>query len=398
MGRYMMQHALLKNHTPGKEHSFAALDIWLLCTIILLIGLGLVAVASSSAAIADRNFSQPLYYFWRQFSSSIIGLSVAIILLKTPVSLWHSVRIPLMIIGLLLLLLVLLPWLGKTINGSRRWISIGAFSLQPSELIKVCFVIYLAGYITTHRQKIRNSLWGGLKPIFILAMIAVLLLLEPDYGSCVVLFITTLGMLFMGGLPIFRCLTWSLVAVATLLSLAILSPYRIERLMSFTDPWQDHLGSGFQLTQALIAFGRGDWFGVGLGNSIQKLFYLPEAHTDFLFSVFAEEFGFFGTSLLICLFGFLIWRTFKIGYVAEKLGKFFGAYLAYGIGLIISVQALINMGVNLGVLPTKGLPLPLISYGNNNMVFTCLLLSILLRIDIENRQSAHMTNVKHYAK
>jgi cell division protein FtsW len=288
---------------------------------------------------------------------------------------------------------------GREVNGSTRWITFGSFSLQASEPVKICVIAYLAGYMVRHGEHVRNNFAGFIRPICVLTIVASLLLLEPDYGSCVVLLATALGMLFMGGVPLGRLFAWVSAAIAVLASLAVLSPYRLQRLMSFSDPWQDPFNSGFQLTQALIAFGRGDWFGVGLGSSVQKLFYLPEAHTDFVFSVFAEEFGLFGSAILILLFSFLVWRAFVIGHIAERMGKLFAAYLAYGIGLIIGIQAFINMGVNLGILPTKGLTLPLLSYGGNSMIITCLLLGILLRVEVENRQTKRSPEeMKSYAE
>ncbi|MCK5433167.1 MAG: putative lipid II flippase FtsW [Gammaproteobacteria bacterium] len=362
-------------------------DTWLMTVILLLIGLGLVMVASSSIAIADRQFHEPLHYFWRQSFSAVIGLSLIAASLKVPLSVWEFLSVPLLVLGLLLLVLVLIPGVGREVNGSTRWITFGSLSLQASEPVKICVIAYLASYMVRHGEHVRNNFAGFIRPICVLTIVASLLLLEPDYGSCVVLFATALGMLFMGGVPLGRLFAWVLTAIAVLATLAVLSPYRLQRLMSFSDPWQDPFNSGFQLTQALIAFGRGDWFGVGLGSSVQKLFYLPEAHTDFVFSVFAEEFGLLGSTILILLFSFLVWRAFVIGHIAERMGKLFAAYLAYGIGLIIGVQAFINMGVNLGVLPTKGLTLPLLSYGGNSMIITCLLLGILLRVEVENRQT-----------
>jgi len=276
---------------------------------------------------------------------------------------------------------------GREVNGSLRWIEIGPFALQASEPVKICVIAYLAGYIVRRGDQVRESFVGFIRPVIVLTMIAFLLLLEPNYGACVVLFVTVLGMLFMGGVPLSRYFAWVSVAVAILASLAVLSPYRLQRLMSFSDPWKDPFDSGFQLTQALIAFGRGDWFGVGLGSSIQKLFYLPEAHTDFIFAVLAEETGLFGSTIVILLFCFLVWRSFVIGYAAEQAGKFFSAYFAYGIGSLIGIQSFINLGVNLGVLPTKGLTLPLMSYGGNSMIVTCILLGILLRIEYENKNA-----------
>ena len=383
---YRPRQAIPQSHLSATNGLFRPYDAWLMTVIFLLIGLGLVMVASSSIAIADRQFHEPLHYFWRQMFSVAIGLSFIFAALKIPLSVWEFLSVPLLVLGLLLLLLVLIPGIGREVNGSTRWISVGSLAIQASEPVKLCVIVYLASYMVRHGEHVRNNFAGFIRPICVLTIVAGLLLLEPDYGSCVVLFATALGMLFMGGVPLGRFFAWVLTAVVVLASLAVLSPYRIQRLMSFVDPWQDPFNSGFQLTQALIAFGRGDWFGVGLGSSVQKLFYLPEAHTDFVFSVFAEEFGLMGTTILILLFSFLVWRAFVIGHIAERMGKLFAAYLAYGIGLIIGVQVFINMGVNLGVLPTKGLTLPLLSYGGNSMVITCLLLGILLRVEVENRQ------------
>lgn len=396
---YRPQQAIPRSHISAPNGLFRPYDAWLMTVIFLLLGLGLVMVASSSMAIADRQFHEPLHYFWRQMFSVAIGMSFIIAALKIPLSVWEFLSVPLLVLGLLLLILVLIPGVGREVNGSTRWISMGSLALQASEPVKLCVIVYLAGYMVRHGEQVRNNFAGFIRPICVLTIVAGLLLLEPDYGSCVVLFATALGMLFMGGVPLGRFFAWVLTAVVVLASLAILSPYRLQRLMSFVDPWQDPFNSGFQLTQALIAFGRGDWFGVGLGSSVQKLFYLPEAHTDFVFSVFAEEFGLMGTTILILLFSFLVWRAFVIGHIAERMGKLFAAYLAYGIGLIIGVQVFINMGVNLGVLPTKGLTLPLLSYGGNSMIITCLLLGILLRVEVENRQIKRLPDeTKCYAE
>ena len=388
------QQAIPKSNVSTINDLLRPYDTWLMTVILLLIGLGLVMVASSSIAIADRQFHEPLHYFWRQSFSAVIGLSLIAASLKVPLSVWEFLSVPLLVLGLLLLVLVLIPGVGREVNGSTRWITFGSLSLQASEPVKICVIAYLASYMVRHGEHVRNNFAGFIRPICVLTIVASLLLLEPDYGSCVVLFATALGMLFMGGVPLGRLFAWVLTAIAVLASLAVLSPYRLQRLMSFSDPWQDPFNSGFQLTQALIAFGRGDWFGVGLGSSVQKLFYLPEAHTDFIFSVFAEEFGLLGSAILILLFSFLVWRAFVIGHIAERMGKLFAAYLAYGIGLIIGVQAFINMGVNLGVLPTKGLTLPLLSYGGNSMIITCLLLGILLRVEVENRQTKRSSEEK----
>lgn len=388
---YRRQAAMQNNYSQVSSESSP--HMWLVFVIILLVGLGLVMIFSASTSIADRQFNDPLYYFWRQIIATVIGLCVAIACLKIPLSIWNNLSTPLLAFGLILLVLVIIPNVGTEVNGSRRWLYIGSFSIQASEYMKFFFITYLAAYIVRHKEDIKNNFTGFIIPIGVLTIMSCLLLLEPDYGACVVLFATALGMLFLGGVPIKRFCLWIVLAGSVLFGLAVLSPYRMQRLMSFSDPWQDPFSSGFQLTQALIAFGRGDWFGVGLGSSVQKLFYLPEAHTDFLFSVFAEEFGLFGVSWVIFLFLYLVWKAFNIAQIAERQEKFFAAYLAYGIGLVIGFQAFINMGVNLGVLPTKGLPLPLMSYGGNNMVITSLLLGVLLRVDMENRQLT-----KSYAK
>ena len=393
------QQAIPKSNVSAINELLRPYDAWLMIVILLLIGLGLIMVASSSMAIADRQFNEPLHYFWRQSFSVVIGLSLIAAALKIPLSVWEFLSVPLLVLGLLLLVLVLIPGVGREVNGSTRWITIGSLSLQASEPVKFFVIAYLAGYMVRHGEHVRTNFAGFIRPICVLTIVAGLLLLEPDYGSCVVLFATALGMLFMGGVPLGRFFVWVFTAISVLASLAVLSPYRMQRLMSFSDPWQDPFNSGFQLTQALIAFGRGDWFGVGLGSSVQKLFYLPEAHTDFIFSVFAEEFGLLGSVFLILLFSFMVWRAFVIGYIAEHMGKLFAAYLAYGIGLIIGIQAFFNMGVNLGVLPTKGLTLPLLSYGGNSLIITCLLLGILLRVEVENRQTKHLPEeMKPYAE
>jgi len=361
-------------------------DLCLIGVVATLLGLGLVMVASASITIADKQYGEPLFYFWRQLTSAGIGLVMALLVLQLPMAFWQRISSLLLFAGIVLLTVVLIPGIGYEVNGSMRWIKIWPFPVQASEPVKIFVVAYLAGYLVRRRDEVRSSFAGFIKPIIILTALSGLLLLEPDYGASVVLFSAALGMLFLGGVPVSRFFSWMLVALAALASLAVLSPYRMQRLISFIDPWQDPFNSGFQLTQALIAFGRGDWLGLGLGGSIQKLFYLPEAHTDFVFAVLAEELGLFGTLLVILLYIFLVWRAFVIGQVAETAGKLFAAYFAYGIGLIIGIQAFINMGVNMGLLPTKGLTLPLMSYGGNSLIITSILLAILLRIEYENRQ------------
>ena len=369
-----------------KQRVFAGYDLWLLDAVLIMLCIGLVMMTSASISIAAKEFSDPLHYFWRQGFALCIGLTIAIAVLKIPMQFWQDMSVFLLIAAFVILVLVLIPGVGKEVNGSMRWIQLGPFSFQTSEPVKLCVIAYLAGYIVRHQQTVQTNFAGFVRPIVVLTMISGLLLMQPDFGAGVVLFATALGMLFMGGIPLLRFFAWVLVAFTALLTLAILSPYRMQRLMSFIDPWKDPFDSGFQLTQALIAFGRGEWFGVGLGSSVQKLFYLPEAHTDFVFAVIAEETGLIGSIFIILLFSFLIWRAFVIGHVAESVEKYFAAYFAYGIGLIIGIQAYINMGVNMGILPTKGLTLPLLSYGGNSLITYCILIAVLLRIEYENRQ------------
>ena len=386
MSQRRKQQATRASHYHVKNKLIAGYDLWLMGISLLIICIGLVMVASASISISAKEFDDPLHYFWRQGIAAAIGLSMAIVILKIPMRFWEAISVPLLIIAVVLLLMVLIPGVGKEVNGSMRWIQLGPFALQASEPVKFCIIAYLAGYIVRHGETVQTDFAGFIRPIGVLTLISGLLLLEPDFGASVVLFVTALGMLFMGGIPLSRFFAWVSVAFSALLTLAILSPYRMQRLISFVDPWKDPYDSGFQLTQALIAFGRGEWFGVGLGSSVQKLFYLPEAHTDFVFAVIAEELGLFGSIMMILLFSFIVWRAFVIGHLAERVEKYFAAYFAYGIGLIIGIQAYINIGVNMGVLPTKGLTLPLMSYGGNSLITFCMLLAVLLRIEYENRQ------------
>ena len=289
-----------------------------------------------------------------------------------------------------LLILVLIPGIGKEVNGSIRWIGAGPINIQVSEIAKLFALIYVAGYLKRHGGELRmadfhTSAMALARPIGVLAVLAVLLLLEPDFGSVVVLMAAALGMVFLAGVNLWQFGALQVGTLAVMAMLILSSPYRQDRVLSFLEPWKDPFGKGYQLAQSLIAIGRGELFGVGLGESVQKLFYLPEAHTDFLFAVLAEELGLVGILLVITLFMTLVWRAFKIGRRAERLNMNFSAYLAYGIGLWFGIQALFNMGVNMGALPTKGLTLPLMSYGGSSVVVMCVALALLLRIDVETR-------------
>ena len=372
-----------------------AYDLWLIGVAALLVGLGLVMVASSSIPIAHKNGYIDLYYFWRQLGALFLGVGLGFVVLQIPLAYFEKMSALLLFAGVAALAIILIPGVGREVNGSIRWLQLGPISVQASEPMKLATIIYLSSYLVRHQAQVQSEFVGFIKPIGVLTIIAGLLLLEPDFGAAVVIFATALGMLFLARVPLLRFSAWGMVALSILSLLAILSPYRLQRLMTFLDPWSDPYDTGFQLTQALIAFGRGEWFGVGLGNSVQKLFYLPEVHTDFLFAVVGEELGMVGTITVIGLFLFLTWRIFFIGSLAQRGGRQFAAYLSYGVGLLIGFEAFINIGVNMGLLPTKGLTLPLMSYGSNSMVVICIMLAMVLRVAKESRvesglgQSAH---------
>ena len=377
---------------------FENLDVPLLLSALILLGLGLVMVASASISIAERQLSEPLYYFWRQCSYSVVGLITAVIIFKIPLSFLQKTGPVLIVIGMFLLMMVLIPGLGKEVNGSMRWLNLGAISLQVSEFVKLATVIYLAGYLVRHNEEVRTNLSGFLRPLVLIFIVSILLILEPDFGAVAVIAMTAMGMLWLGGASFFQFI-FLMMTTAAVLSLAVVfSPYRMERLTTFLNPWADPFNSGFQLTQALIAFGRGEWFGVGLGSSIQKLFYLPEAHTDFVFAVLAEELGLFSIMIVIALYCFIVIRALMIGRRAEKRERPFTAFLAYGLGIWFGLQAFINVGVNMGVLPTKGLTLPLMSYGGSSLIIMCAVIAMLLRADYETRQFDRSNQTKRNAR
>ncbi len=364
-------------------------DIWLIGGAFALLCVGLIMVVSTSVSIAEHRDMTQLYYFKRQLFAAGLGIVGAGVLMRTPLVYFEQWSTPLLFVAIAFLIAVLLPGLGHEVNGSMRWLGFGFFTIQTSEPAKVAVAVYVAAYLVRHIKQVRTDFIGFIKPIGVITLIAGLLLLEPDFGTAVVLFTTVLGMLFLAGVPYVRFFFWGLAALSALAALSMLAPYRLARLMTFMDPWSDPFNTGFQLTQALIAFGRGEWFGVGLGNSVQKLFYLPEVHTDFVFAVIAEEGGFVGCLTVIGLFVFLIWRIFYVGGQAERANLLFAAYVTYGIGLLIGIQAFVNIGVNMGILPTKGLPLPFLSYGSNNLVVTLGAIGIALRAGFEAHEVTH---------
>lgn len=359
------------------------LDPVLVFVCMALLSLGLVMVASASVSIADRDFSNPFYYFQRQLVFVVIGLFAAAFVYRIRLVQWEKSGVALLGFALFLLVIVLIPGVGKTVNGSTRWISMGIVNIQVSEVVKLFVLIYVAGYLVRHGEEVRTSLKGFIKPMLMVGLVGLLLLLEPDFGSTMVIMGTVLAMTFLGGARFVQFMSFMILFGASALMLIISSPYRMERLTSFMNPWADPFDTGFQLTQSLIAIGTGGWLGTGLGGSVQKLFYLPESHTDFLFAVLSEELGFVGVCFVIIMFTVLFFRIFKIGLQAEKSGNRFAAYVAYGIGVWLALQAVINIGVNMGLMPTKGLTLPLMSYGGSSLVVCCMAIGLILRIHLE---------------
>lgn len=351
--------------------------------IAFLVVLGLVMVASASMEIAQSLYDNPFHLFRKQLILLIPGLIAAFIVYKIPLSLWQEFSGVLLGAGIFLLCLVLVPGIGKEVNGSQRWLNFGFFGFQPSELCKIFVVLYMAAYLVRRQEAVRNEWRGFLIPIAIVAFMVFLLLLEPDFGSVVVLLFAVMSMLFLAGVKLQQFLFMISVCFAGAAIAASAATYRVKRLTAFTNPWADQFGDGYQLTQSLIAFGRGEWFGVGLGESVQKLFYLPEAHTDFLYAILAEEFGLFGTLTVIAVFSLVIFSGMQIGKRAEQRGKVFPAYVAYGLSVLIGVQAFINMGVCSGLLPTKGLTLPFMSYGGTSLAISVVMAGFLLRVNFE---------------
>ncbi|MCA5965552.1 putative lipid II flippase FtsW [Pseudomonas syringae] len=363
------------------------LDFPMLVGCLALLGLGLVMITSASSEVAAVQSGNTLYMMTRHLVYLLIGLGACGVTMMIPVATWQRLGWMMLLGAFGLLLLVLVPGIGREVNGSMRWIGFGAFNVQPSEIAKVFVVIFLAGYLIRQQQEVRESWMGFFKPFIVLLPMAGLLLMEPDFGATVVMMGAAAAMLFLGGVGLFRFSLMVVLAVASVVVLVQAQPYRMARLTNFTDPWADQFGSGYQLTQALIAFGRGEWFGVGLGNSVQKQFYLPEAHTDFVFSVLAEELGVVGSLITVALFLFVSIRGMYIGMWAERAKQFFGAYVAYGLSFLWIGQFLINIGVNVGLLPTKGLTLPFLSYGGSSLVICCASLGLLLRIEWESRNN-----------
>ena len=365
----------MKSSRIGRFH----FEPYLLVVVSSLLLIGYVMVASASL-----HKGVDAFHFIKTQSLSIgIGLVVGFLITRVPIKLWEKYGQGLFLLGLLLLIIVILPSVGKEVNGSMRWLELGGFRFQVSEIVKYFSVIYMAGYVTRHQKTIRDSAFSLLKPMVLFGIACLLLLMEPDFGSAVVILTIAMGIMYLVGARLIQFIT--LLGVLAFLAsvLFYVAPYRMRRVTSFLNPFDHEKDTGYQLVHALISFGRGEWIGVGLGSGIEKLFYLPEAHTDFLFSVIAEELGLLGVLTVIGLFTVFVWRTFLVAEAAEQIGEKFSAYIAYGVGIWFGFQAFVNMGVNMGILPTKGLTLPLMSYGGGSMIIMCCAVALLFRVHSE---------------
>ena len=359
------------------------IDMVAVALILAIVLLGLVMVTSASISIASKESGDAFSYLERQLVLCLTGFVLATIVFCIRTDYLEKMAWPLLIFALVLLFFVLVPGLGHVVNGSRRWIRLLGFNFQASELARVLVLIFMASYAVRREDELRSTPMGLIKPMALLSFVALLLLAEPDFGAASVLFVTGFGILFIAGARLRYVIIASAAVTGAAVLLVIMAPYRMARVTSFLDPWADPYNKGFQLTQSLIAIGRGEWLGVGLGGSVQKLFYLPEAHTDFILAVIAEELGFAGIVFVLALFGWLIARGFTIGLRAVERGQRFAGYCAFGVSLMIALQALVSIGVNLGVLPTKGLTLPLISSGGSSVMMTCAAIGLLIRVSYE---------------
>jgi len=382
-----MSSAAMKNQhgRTARYASNAELDYFLLLLGFALLGFGFLMVTSASLHLGDK-FGAPFYYSWKHLFSIAIGLAGGLIVMQIPSNLWQKYSVHLFIFGLALLVLVLIPGIGRSAGGATRWIPLGIFNLQSSEFMKLFVILYMAGYLVRRHVEVRHTIKGFAYPMVLLGLASGLIILEPDMGTTIVILVTALGMLFLGGAQLMQFVLLIGVVGSALAALILTSDYRMARFTGYLDPWADVNGSGYQLAQALIAFGRGEWTGVGYGNGIQKQFYLPEAHNDFLMAVIGEEFGLLGTVVIVLLLSLFVWRAFSIGTEALMKSRRFAAYVAYGIAVWMGFQAFVNIGVNVGLLPTKGITLPFMSFGGNSIIVACLALAMLLRIDYENRQ------------
>lgn len=386
-----MKMASVAHRIPASKQALPRIN-GLLLTVSVLLTLGLLMMTSASVEIASSRYGDPFFHLKRQSVFAVLGCIAMLTTLHLPMRFWRSISAYLLLLSFALLTLVLIPGVGRVVNGSARWIDLGFFNLQPSELAKVFIVIYVAAYLERHADEVCGAFVGFVKPLLVVAGAVVLLHFEPDHGAMVILLATVFCLIFLAGAKISRFFPLLLLCVGGVTYIAVMKPYVLERFTSYWNPWaaENVFNGGYQLTQALIAFGRGEWFGVGLGNSIQKLYFLPEAHNDFVLAIIGEELGLLGVGFVIFLFVCLVYTGFSIGRQALSRGELFSAYVAFGVSLLFAGQALINIGVNIGLLPTKGLTLPFLSYGGASLIVCCYMAAILLRIQYENDNSSSL--------
>ncbi len=386
-----MKMASVAHRIPASKQALPRIN-GLLLTVSVLLTLGLLMMTSASVEIASSRYGDPFCHLKRQSMFAVLGCIAMLTTLHLPMRFWRSISAYLLLLSFALLTLVLIPGVGRVVNGSARWIDLGFFNLQPSELAKVFIVIYVAAYLERHADEVCGAFVGFVKPLLVVAGAVVLLHFEPDHGAMVILLATVFCLIFLAGAKISRFFPLLLLCVGGVTYIAVMKPYVLERFTSYWNPWaaENVFNGGYQLTQALIAFGRGEWFGVGLGNSIQKLYFLPEAHNDFVLAIIGEELGLLGVGFVIFLFVCLVYTGFSIGRQALSRGELFSAYVAFGVSLLFAGQALINIGVNIGLLPTKGLTLPFLSYGGASLIVCCYMAAILLRIQYENDNSSSL--------
>lgn len=380
-----MGSAVLGQHIELRGLSVDRTLMWLAGTLLLI---GYVAISSASIEYAETLYGNASHHSNRHLVYLLIAIVVGAVTFLPSTQFWQATGWVWLFVALALLVLVLIPGIGREVNGSRRWLALGGFTLQASEFAKLFLVVYLAGYLQRREAEVRSEWQGFIKPMAVVFALTLLLMVEPDFGATVVTVGTAFGMLFLAGVRLRHFLLIMLSSVMALAVLLLSAPYRVQRMLSYGKPWDDPYNSGYQLTQSLIAFGRGEWSGVGLGNSVQKLFYLPEAHTDFVFAIWAEETGLIGACLVIGLYLALVFRILWMARASSEAGDLFGAHVCHGVALIFSAQAFINIGVSSGLLPTKGLTLPLVSYGGSSLIACCAMLALVLRIDMERRRSA----------
>ena len=359
-------------------------DIHFVLAACALACLGFLLVASSSIEVASDRFGQPLSFAVKHVVFLLIASFSGVVAYLIPTRWWYNYATYFLFASIVLLGIILIPGIGLTVKGATRWLSLGIFNLQPSEIAKFTMMLFLASYLVRRLEEVRQKFSGFVKPMAVVGLIAVLLLMEPDYGTLLVLSCAVMGVLLLAGAPFTQYIVFGSALVSGLIVLAVIEPYRFERIETIFNPWADRYGAGYQITQALLAFGRGGLFGMGLGNSVQKLFYLPEAHTDFVFAILAEELGLIGALFTVSVMTYMVWRGLLIGRRAELGGRPFAAYLTYGLVLLIALQILINLAVNIGLAPTTGLTLPLLSYGGSSLVMTAVSLGVIARISADN--------------